>query len=332
MKTKACILLLIGILFFVNTKVNAQKEYAFASTGQQKLILNPSFAGSSKGLNIQTLYASSYANSIPVSQSYFGADYGFKNGLGVGLSFTKHDYNSKLYASNQIDLSGAYKIKLRNNITIVPSLQFSYLQWALDLTKSYFVDVASANNGSSPYRYADMRGVVDISQPKFIWETASLSSGFIMNINDKITFGLSMFDINEPMIGFHFIKRDLTQIYHVSGILFRDKPVSLQPYSVLKLQHYNEQYWESGFYTTYKMLSLQTAVRPRFDYTVGNIASLHSTFFGIISGINLAYKKCKFGYTFKSLNSTFKYSAHELFFSAKLSNSETKADRALFID
>ena len=333
MKSTLSILFFSGILFFTNTKISAQKEYSFASSGQQKLILNPAFAGSAKGINVQSLYASSTSyDYYSVVQMYFGADYGFNNGFGAGLSFTKHNYFQKLYVSNQVDLTGAYKLKLKNNITLIPSLQVSFIQIDLDRTKLNTGEI----NPNPPYNNTSLKkGFIPqweivSAQNK---QNVSFSSGFIMDINHKLTFGISVYDFNQPDVGLMSVsKRALTQIYHMSGVLFKDKTVSIQPYSVLKLQHYNEQYLEGGFYTSYKMLSVQTAVRPRFDYVVGSLSSLHSVFFGVISGVNFNYKKCKIGYTFKSLNNTFKNSAHELFFAARLGNPEKKIDRALFVD
>jgi type IX secretion system PorP/SprF family membrane protein len=328
MKTKIYILLLSGFFFFVTGNIFAQKEYSFASTGQQKLILNPSFAGSSKGLNVQTVYANSFALYSPIIQYYTGVDYGFKNGFGMGLSFTKHNYGDKLYVSNQVDLTGSYQIRLKNKITIVPSLQASYLQIALDRTKLNFGDYLPYSKTQLPSGVVPQWDVpVVLSTTK---KNVTFSTGFILDYNHKITFGVSFFDINQPDVGLMGVnKKYLTQIYHVAGILFNDKIVSLQPYSLLKLQHYNEQFLEGGFYTNYKMLILQTACRTQFNYST---AGLHNTFFSVIAGAALSYRKCKFGYTFKSLNTSFKYSAHEIFFAARLGNNDKKIDMALFVD
>src|SRR4051812_42615482 len=113
MKNNLPYFLLLFVLLASPKTIVGQKEYLFASTGLQKLLLNPALAGNSRGLQIQTLGAKGFYSASYFLQGYAGVDYGFKN-AGLGLSYTSfyQDWNSFSYSSQQADLSFSYKLHL----------------------------------------------------------------------------------------------------------------------------------------------------------------------------------------------------------------------------
>ncbi len=121
MKNIVAFLLVINSVF-----ICAQKEYAFASTGQQKLIINPSLTASLKGLEVQTLFA--FTPDDRIKSHYEGVSYG-GNKFSFGLSRTRYSnyYGNSYtgYVSTQLDLSASYKISLGKKLVIVPSIQLS---------------------------------------------------------------------------------------------------------------------------------------------------------------------------------------------------------------
>src|SRR4051812_21407540 len=108
MKTKQLFFILLSIS--LTGVLRAQKDYAFASTGQQKLLINPSLAAG-QGLDVQTVTGFIPANSFrPFISNYSGVSYGCKK-FGFGLSNTYYNSNYYYpYTSNQTDLSLSYKV------------------------------------------------------------------------------------------------------------------------------------------------------------------------------------------------------------------------------
>jgi hypothetical protein len=324
MKTK---LLSILITVFSSSILFAQQDHLFASTGQQKLSINPSLAGNIEGLNIQTLYAFNTKGLEPYNAAYTGVDYGGKK-FSFGLSYNFFGLNNKVYNSNQIDLSSNYKIRLNGKLTLIPSLQVSYFERKLDLSKLSFEDYVSSNYRCFPQTYLPWGDGYIINKKRNI----GVSSGLLLDINKKITFGIAVYDINQPDQGLLGVeKRALTQVYHLSGILFKDKKINLQPYSILKLQQNNTNYYEVGAYTSYKLISLRTAFRNEIKYNYKDISSISSRNIYLITGINISYKGFRLGYTLTDLFEA-NNCAHELFFSANLFNKDKPTQRNLMIN
>ncbi|MBA2611205.1 MAG: type IX secretion system membrane protein PorP/SprF [Bacteroidetes bacterium] len=312
---------------FLSTKYIAQKEYSFASTGQEKLLINPAFAGNSNGLNIQTLNASN--NSFPFTASYVGVDYGTKK-FSYALSNNYFDYKYGLYKGIQTDLSANYKLNLNDKLTLVPSLQVSYLERRLDMSKLSFDDMAFLGVGYNPFLIPEWPQ--DYYSTRQTKRNISFSSGLLLDINKTITFGVSVYDLNQPdqgLLGTQ--KRALTQVYHVSGILFKEKPVTLQPYSILKIQVANQNYYQIGAYTSYKLFSLHTAIRNNFIYNSKDLSSISSRWVYLVAGVTFTYKNIKAGYTLNNLYGA-KLNAHELFISANLFNKNKVTQRNLMLN
>ncbi|MBA3683536.1 MAG: type IX secretion system membrane protein PorP/SprF [Bacteroidetes bacterium] len=316
---------LIVILALLNAALFAQKEYNFASTGRQKLLINPSFAGSSKGLNIQTLGASNSKGSF--YSNYTGVDYGGRS-FSYGISNTFNSSGNGAYSSNQLDITTSYKIKLNSKLTLIPSLLASYFTRKVDGSKLPFQDLMNIDQCIPtpylPYQPQDYRIVR--SKNNF-----SASSGLLLDINKKITLGVAVYDINQPDKGLlETQKIALSQVYHISGILFTEKKVQLQPYSILKLQRNGNRYYEVGAYTSYKLVSLHTGFRNTINYNYKDISTIQSRSVYFLLGAHVTYKKVKLGYTYMSIDGY--HDAHELFFSANLFNKDKSMQRSLMVN
>lgn len=317
---------LLMILSVLNAALFAQKEYNFASTGQQKLLLNPSFVGSSKGINLQTLGAINRGASF--YSNYTGIDYGGRS-FSYGISNTVNRLGNGIYISDQLDITTAYKIKLNSKVTLIPSIQASYLTRKVDGSKIPFEDLMRIDQNipnaySLPYSQQDYR----IVRKKYNF---SASSGVLLDINEKITFGVAVYDINQPDRGLlGTSKLALSQIYHISGVLFSEKKVQLQPYSVLKLQREGSRYYEVGAYTSYKLISLHTGFRNEIAYNYKDISTVRSQWVYFLLGAHVTYKKVKLGYTYMVIDGY--NDTHELFFSVNLFNKDKSQQRNLMLN
>ncbi len=316
-------------LFFAFTFLSifafAQKEYSFASTGQQKLLINPAFAGSNKGLNLQTINAISPKSAF--YSNYTAVDFGGKS-FSYGISNTFNSSVNGAYSSNQLDITTNYKITLNSKLTLVPSLQASYFSRKVDGSKIPYQDLMNIDkNISTPYLpYSQQDYSIVRKKHNF-----SASSGLLLDINKKITFGVAVYDINQPdkgLLGSQ--KLALSQVYHISGILFNENKVQLQPYSVLRLQREGYRYYEVGAYTSYKLFSLHTGFRNEISYNYKDITTVRSRSINLMVGANVTYKKVKLGYTYIAMDGG--SNTHEIFLSANLFNKDKSAQRSLMVN
>ncbi len=316
-------------LFFTFTFLSvfafAQKEYSFASIGQQKLLINPSFAGSSSKLNIQTATAISHIGSS--FTNYTGIDYSGK-AFSYAIANTTYGPYNGIYSSDQLDLTTAYKIKLNSKLTLIPSLQASYFERNVDGSKISFYDLMRIDQSIPGGYLAFVPQDYSIQRKK---RNFTASSGLLLDMNKKITFGVAVFDINQPDRGLLGTQKlALSQVYHISGVLFAEKKVQLQPYSVLRLQRIGYRYYEVGAYTSYKVFSLHTGFRNEINYNYKDITTLQSKTVNLLFGAGITYKKVKFGYTYMSVDGY--ADMHELFFSCNLFNKDKSAQRSLMIN
>jgi hypothetical protein len=302
-KTKVIALILLSHCYFFG-----QKEYSFVSTGQQKLIINPAFAGSSKGLTIQSVL-----NPYLYTNSYTGLDYGFKKGLGLGLAHSGSNMGNKYYSSHQLDFSASFQFRFKN-VKLIPSLQASYLyrQYLSELLVYY--DGCFPMPDPIPYPRSGKT------------ECFSLSGGLMASVNNNFTFGAALYDFNKPDVGFH--NKEIKQpglVVHVSGVLFKDKTLTLQPYAMARGQNYTEKYYEIANFTSLRGFSFQSGIRNYVSYNENNFdaTSLRSNLLEYILGLSYNYKGFKAGSTCffseSSLGLEFYATAH-LFSKEKKSN------------
>ena len=321
-------LLLSALLLCAGTSaLFSQKDHVYASTGQQKLLINPALAASTKGLDIQTLasYRPGYSPSATV---YTGVSYsGKKLGIGLSNSYYSGQYYCRDYASNQTDLSISYKVKLSSKVTLVPSLQASFIEKKVDDGNITFHDLIFNSGPSSLY-------IVPPAYPESSKkQSASFSTGLLLDINKTITFGVAVYDINQPDVGlFYAEKLPLTQHYHLAMQLFKDKKISLQPYAVVKLQGGNRQkYGEIGAFTSYKMFSLHTGLRNEFAYAhvLDHLDFIKIKEIRLLAGINFSHKGFKLGYTINTNLDNMYNNGHEIFLSAGLFNKNPSKDNLM---
>lgn len=324
--------LLLSALFLCTgtTTLFSQKDYTYASTGQQKLLINPALAASTNGLDVQTLAAYQPGN-YPSSSLYSGVSYsGKKLAIGLSNSYYSGRYFYRNYFSNQTDLSISFKSKLSSKVTLVSSLQASFIEKKVDQGTITFNDWIFDSQSSfiyiAPQAYTD----------RYKKQSASFSSGLLLDINKTLTFGVAIYDINQPDVGlFYAQKLPLTQYYHVAMQLLKNKKINLQPYAIVKLQGGNRQkYGEFGAFTSYKMFSLHTGLRNDFVYAhvLDHLDFIKINEMRLLAGINFSYKGFKLGYTINS-NIDSKYNTgHEIFLSAGLFNKNNHAKSNLMLN
>lgn len=292
---KTPLLYFILFSFITPSKIESQVNYEDGGlTGQQKLLLNPAFCVSSDGLNIQTRGSvitgpHSYLNQ---SSYYFGACYRI-NRLGTGFSI--NNLQNGPVTVNRSHLSFGSLLRINSKLTIIPSLQVSYLKsklatgWISELNSDY--------------------------------QNLNISSGVIFDIKKTITFGASFYNLNstDPIFGTSQARQPI-QIYHLSLLLFSERRITLQPYSVFK-QNLISQIFELGTITYFNIFSLQTAFKKINSNNQFN------------AGLSLHLKKLKFGYSI-SFYPTAKINSnlHEIFLSFDLLNKSNAPQRNLTIN
>jgi hypothetical protein len=301
-----------SLLLFSSTRLFSQENYVFASTGQQKLIINPALAATTKGLELQTL--SGYHPGSSFLTNYTGVCYGLK-GFAFGLSNTC-TFNGDIYnyyysygdqISNKSDVSISYKIRLGKKVTLVPSVQASVIY-------------RKFNNAVYPMWCGDFNYIAPY-YPATRYNM-SASSGILLDLNKVFTFGAAFYNLNQPDIGVLYPNRmGVTQMYHLSGLLFKNKKINLQPYAILKIDgmpNYNN-YIEGGLYATYRILSLQLATRNGDQ---------------VITGASANYKGFRLGYTMNLHYYSYLYRGplHEMYLSAGIFNKNKQPQRNLMLN
>lgn len=284
------------LLMCIAAKLKSQISYDFASTGQQKLLINPSFCADAGGLNVQSLSAFQRA----VFTNYTSAGYAGKN-FGFGISNTSFSERFNFtedkirYISNQTDISFACRFRLCSKVTLIPSLQGSVFSGKMK---------------------------PDGFTTSFDNKSATLSSGLLVDINKNFTFGVAAYNIRESHSGYLRFLRPV-MVCHASASLLKDKPVHFQPYLVLKTSRYYG-YMEAGTYTLYKLFTLQTAIRFGDTYNDRLTAGLH-----------VRLNRVKLGYTFSKFThyASLKRSVyHELLLSATLSKDYNPSQSSLMLN
>lgn len=286
----------------VSTTLFSQKEYEFASTGQQKLLLNPALAGSTKGVDVQTLYGRhEYFNSYYTGISYNGKKFGFAIS---NTNYASAPHNREL--SNQADLGISYNIKLGRKVTLIPALQVSFIE-----KKQYYTNLEFLNPRID-YILPDNTGNAQTKRSTVV------SPGVLLDINKKITFGAAFYNINQPDMGLNYQEPIyFSQVYHISIVLFKENTISLQPYSIVKLQNIHQYYYETGAYATYrKTFTLHTAIKKAFYWKYVRDYTFDRDFY-LVAGMSFNYKKIKLGYTLIACSGS-ETLMQELFLSANL--------------
>jgi len=292
MKLKLLPLALIALT--LNT-ANAQSVFDFASTGQQKLLINPALCAS-EGFHVQTLGAYEPVGAAKIFANYTGVSFSAKNfafGISNTLGTTKVNYSpyseSYKWLTNETSLSFAYKVNITSRITLVPSVQGSFYTYHNNITGSYSYSYTSSGFNVSP--------------------------GVLVDINKMLTFGVALYNAgSDNMLA-------QTQVYHASLLLFKEKTINFQPYVVFKrtttTNNYDHNQFEAGAFTSYRFVSLQTAFRA-------------DSYNRLTLGLNFNFSFFKFGYTFSD---AFNYSKqHELYVAISPFKNAKNAQRPLLLN
>lgn len=170
----------------------------FLNANQSLLYMNPSFAGSNGGIRNQF----SYRNQWPFEgyhnymQTYLNTVDVYVPSLKGGVAVSAlHDnlMNGELKAS-VLSLSYAqYFSASDGNLKIIPSVQFSYGNRSLDLQNIHFGETIDPRYGSM---WA-MNTAVPSGQKNYF----DFSSGLLLNYQDIVYVGGSVFHINQPDVG-----------------------------------------------------------------------------------------------------------------------------------
>ncbi len=311
MKKNTFIILFISFAFLMS----AQHPY-FASLNQQLLVTNPSFAGSNKQLRVQSnLGGYWYTNSI---WYYLGADILIKKHSGFGISYHGNNYKNGLLFQNQISLTYAYHFIIKQKLKIVPSIQASYFNLRLDMTKLNFGELI----GEQKWIY-DPRcdwGSCEGPSPNQFKQNADFSAGLLV-YKENFFIGASILSVTQPDQGLLGVsKRPLTQIYQ-GGYNFKLKQKwTCNAYTFIKVQQIYLSFLQLGTNVGYDKFKLHLGFRFN-EAAIQNI--------GII-GINYSFKGFTMGYNFTGsyYNDNLYSNSHQLFVSMNFGNCKKKDEAA----
>jgi type IX secretion system PorP/SprF family membrane protein len=182
---------IILIIFVALSLRLAAQDPAFTNTQQSLIHLNPSFAGSNGGLRYQGIYRNQWNNlDGRYATVYNSVDaYIRKIRGGLGLSYM-HDDQAGTLKTDRIDLSYAQHFSLLDEkLKIIPSVQFSYFQKALDQSKLTFGSQIDPRRGfvwgpEPTTRYLTKRNI-------------DLSAGLVINYK-HFYIGGTVFHILQP--------------------------------------------------------------------------------------------------------------------------------------
>ncbi len=176
--------LLVFLIAFV-FKTQAQ-DPLFTNNQQSLLYLNPSFAGSNGFMRYQTVYRNQWPNlSSPYVTFYNSFDSYIKRIKGgIALCYLNDNQANGTLITQRLDLTYAQHFLLMDKkLKIIPSLQITYLQKNIDITKLTF--------GSQIYQ----QNYLEIPSSKK--SNIDFSSGLLINYQ-HLYFGASVFHFNQP--------------------------------------------------------------------------------------------------------------------------------------
>ena len=180
------------ILFIIlELKIFAQ-DPIFTNTNQSLIHLNPSFAGSNGFLRYQSNTRSQWYNLSGSYLTYYNSvDVYIKptNG-GMALTYTRDDQAKGTLITDRLDLTYAQHFNLfEKKLKIIPSLQISCFQKALDNSKLNFGDQIDPRRGFAWSQTPSTSVVKKINM--------DLSAGLIINYK-HFYIGTSVFHITQP--------------------------------------------------------------------------------------------------------------------------------------
>lgn len=186
-----CILLIAFLSSF-------SQDPPFLNANQSLLYMNPSFAGSNGGIRNQF----SYRNQWPFEgyhnymQTYLNTVDVYVPSLkgGVAVSALRDNVANGMLKTSVLSLSYAQYFSANDGkLKIIPSVQFSYGNRSLDLQNIHFGETIDPRYGSM---WA-MNTAVPSGQKNYF----DFSSGLLLNYQDILYVGGSVFHISQPDVG-----------------------------------------------------------------------------------------------------------------------------------
>ncbi|GAB5538946.1 MAG: hypothetical protein Salg2KO_10490 [Salibacteraceae bacterium] len=133
--TRATLLLLFGLVGQLS--LDAQIKPQLTQHLSNPSHLYPALSGWHGGTSVNANYRNQWPGIPATYVSYLiGFDhYSNKYNTAISTNFSHDRQNSGFYTSNRADISISPKIKLKNDLTIMPSASFHYLQNTIDWTR-----------------------------------------------------------------------------------------------------------------------------------------------------------------------------------------------------
>ena len=201
------------ILFFITTLFYAQ-DPIFYNTNSSLLFLNPSYAGSNGGFRLQNNYRNQWPN---LSGNYItygtSADcYLKKIKGGIGLSILHDDQARGTLKNTNYNFIYAQHLKINDKLLIIPSVEFSYINYFLDKNKLSFGSQINPRSG--------VVWVNTTNNPVLVKTNYDISGGFLLQYNNLFSFGFTTHHINQPDIGLvGYSKLPIRFTIHASAFL-----------------------------------------------------------------------------------------------------------------
>ena len=170
----------------------------FLNANQSLLYMNPSFAGSNGGIRNQFSYRNQwpFAGNYGYMQTYLNTLDVYLPSLkgGVAVSALQDNVTNGMLKISFLSLSYAQYFSANDgDLKIIPSIQFSYGKRSLNVQNLHFGEAIDP-------RYGSVWGTTAV-EPLWQKNYFDFSSGVLINYQNKLYIGGSVFHINQPDVG-----------------------------------------------------------------------------------------------------------------------------------
>lgn len=190
----------IAILF--SLMILRSQDAHYNTVDQSLIYLNPSYAGSENCLRNQTNYRNQWPALSGTDLTYQTCFDSYIKEINGGIAFraSSEDQNRGALRRVGIELTYAQYFKLPNRITIVPSVQGSYVQSTLDKGRLNFGDVIDSRYGITWSNYGRIApwGTFDLPEARVDYINAG--AALIVNYQKYLQLGASFANVLQPNI------------------------------------------------------------------------------------------------------------------------------------
>lgn len=251
------------------------RDHHFSIPENNILDLNGGFVGGQGISRLNMKYRNQWMNTENHSENYQLSFDSYSRDLksGIGVVFTRNDFNKGQFTDNNIKLIYSPKFALTKKVTLEPSITFGIGVMTVNAQKLDFYPQHEINRGQviNTYQYEDIS-----TSKNYLYKDFGL--GVLINA-DKFYFGINANNLGQHHLSIYnnYDKADI-QLNAVVGIdyLSRNKKTTLSPYLVYNQYGDFKELW-GGLQTQYTWLTAGVSYSTNLDYS-GNFGLKFKTF------------------------------------------------------